>query len=157
MINIIAAVSKNNVIGKDNQLIWHLPDDLKRFKEITLSHVVVMGRKTHESIGRVLPNRLNVILSRDMKWHKPLGDNCVVCYSIEEVIGRFKHRDIFVIGGGEIYNQFLPYSDKIYLTQIDKEFDGDSLFPNIGDEWREIARENHVTSEFEYHFIELIK
>ena len=140
MISIVVAMSNNRVIGKDNKLIWHLPEDLKRFKNITSNNVVVMGRKTHLSIGKVLPNRLNVILSRDMNWNNPLGDNCVVCYSIEEVLEKFKYRDLFIIGGEEIYRQFLPYCDKIYLTLIQKEFEGDSYFPELDDNWCEISK-----------------
>lgn len=157
MIHIITAISDNRAIGKDNRLLWHLPEDLKRFKKITTNNVVVMGRKTHESIGRSLPNRINVILTKDTKWYKPLGDGCVVCYSIEEVLERFKHRDIFVIGGGQIYKEFLPYTDIIELTLIDKEYEGDTFFPILGDEWKEITRETHTNDEFQYHYIQLVK
>jgi dihydrofolate reductase len=92
-----------------------------------------------------------------MKWHNPLGNGCVVCYSIEEVLERFKHRDIFIIGGEEIYRQFLPYCDKIYLTLIEKEFEGDSYFSELGDNWVEDSRETHENEEFKYHFINLSK
>jgi dihydrofolate reductase len=154
MIYLVAAVSMNGVIGVENKLIWNLPHDLKRFKEITTDQVVVMGRKTHESIGRALPNRLNVVLSNNLKWNNLLGHNCVVCYSIEEVLERFKHRDLYVIGGGEIYKMFLPLADKIYLTQIDKEFDGDTFFPVIESSiWRQTSIESHSTNEYKYHFI----
>jgi dihydrofolate reductase len=153
MINLIVAISRNRVIGKENKLPWHLPEDLKRFRLITNNNVVVMGRKTHLSIGKVLPNRLNVILSRDTKWYNPLGDNCVVCYSVEEVIEKFKYRDLFIIGGSEIYNQFLPYTDKIYLTLIDKDFEGDAYFPSLDDSWKEVERETLEKEDFKYHFI----
>jgi len=157
MITLIVAVSKNGVIGNDNKLIWHLPEDLKRFKKLTTNNVVVMGRKTHESIGKALPNRLNVILSKDSKWYKPLGDGCVVCYSIEEVLERFKYRDIFIIGGGQIYKEFLPHADKIEMTLIDKEFKGDTYFPDLGSEWIEFSRETNTNDEFKYHYIQLVK
>jgi len=157
MINLIVAISRNRVIGKENQLPWHLPEDLKRFRLITNNNVVVMGRKTHLSIGKVLPNRLNVILSRDTKWYNPLGDNCVVCYSVEEVIEKFKYRDLFIIGGSEIYNQFLPHTDKIYLTLIDKDFEGDTYFPNLGDNWKEVERETFEKEDYRFHFILLNK
>jgi len=157
MITLIVAVSKNGVIGNDNKLIWHLPEDLKRFKKLTTNNVVVMGRKTHESIGKALPNRLNVILSKDSKWYKPLGDWCVVCYSIEEVLERFKYRDIFIIGGGQIYKEFLPHADKIEMTLIDKEFKGDTYFPDLGSEWIEFSRETNTNDEFKYHYIQLVK
>ena len=155
MITIIAAISKNGVIGDDNKLIWHLPEDLKRFKKLTSGNVVVMGRKTHESIGKALPNRLNIILSRDFYWNKPLGNGCVVCHSIEEVLYKFKHRDIFIIGGSQIYREFLPYADEMELTHIDKEFKGDTYFPEIGIDWVEESRETNSNEEFEYHFIKM--
>jgi dihydrofolate reductase len=155
MITLIVAVSKNGVIGDDNKLIWHLPEDLKRFKNLTSGNVVVMGRKTHESIGKVLPNRLNVILTRNIKWYKPLGDNCVVCYSKEEVIERFKHRNIFVIGGGEIYKEFEPYANLIEMTYIDKEFQGDTKFIDLDSKWVETLREDHQNENYNYSFIQL--
>ena len=157
MISLIVAMSSNRVIGKENQLPWHLPEDLKRFRSITNNNVVVMGRKTHLSIGKVLPNRLNVILSRDTKWYNPLGDNCVVCYSVEEVIEKFKYRDLFIIGGSEIYNQFLQHADKIYLTLIDKDFEGDAYFPELDDNWKEVERETLKKEDFKFHFILLNK
>ncbi len=156
MISIIVAKSKNNVIGNNNKLIWHLPHDLRRFKEKTTGQVVVMGRKTHESIGKSLPNRLNVILSNDISWYNILGDNCVVCYSVEEVLEKFKHRDLFIIGGGEIYKRFIPLADKIYLTLIEKDFDGDTFFPDLdSNEWSESSKESYSVEDFEYHFIDL--
>lgn len=151
-ITIVVAVSENGVIGKNNELIWHLPEDLKRFKKITSNNVVVMGRKTHESIGKSLPNRLNVILSRNSKWNSPLGDNCVVCYSVEEVLERFKYRDLYIIGGGEIYKKFLPYSDIIEMTLIHKHFDGDTYFTDIGKEWIKVSSEKQMGSDFDYEF-----
>lgn len=157
MISLIVAMSSNRVIGKENQLPWHLPEDLKRFRSITNNNVVVMGRKTHLSIGKVLPNRLNVILSRDTKWYNPIGDNCVVCYSVEEVIEKFKYRDLFIIGGSEIYNQFLQHADKIYLTLIDKDFEGDAYFPELDDNWKEVERETLKKEDFKFHFILLNK
>lgn len=152
MITIVVAVSKNGVIGNDNKLIWHLPEDLKRFKKLTSDNVVVMGRKTHESIGKSLPNRLNVILTRDTKWYKPLGDNCVVCYSIEEVLEKFKYRDLFVIGGSEIYNQFLKYANTIELTLIYKNFEGDSYFKYDKNDWKEVFSVKRFGEDFDFFF-----
>jgi dihydrofolate reductase len=157
MIYLVVAVSKNRVIGGDNKLLWNLPEDLKRFKKITTNQAIVMGRKTHLSIGKSLPNRLNIILTNNFRWNSPLGDNCVVCYSIEEVIERFKHRDLYVIGGGEIYKQFLPIADRIFLTLIDKEFKGDTYFPNLNSDWVEDKIESHKNDDFEYHFIDYKK
>lgn len=155
MITLIVAVSKNGVIGDDNKLIWHLPEDLKRFRKLTTNQVVVMGRKTHESIGRALPNRLNVIMSNNMKWNNPLGDGCLVCYSIEEVLEKFKYRDLYIIGGGQIYKKFLPFADYIEMTLIDKEYKGDTFFPNIENDWVVESRESNNTEEFDYHFIKM--
>jgi dihydrofolate reductase len=155
MITLIVAKSKNGVIGNDNKLIWHLPEDLKRFRKLTTNQVVVMGRKTHESIGRALPNRLNVIVSNNMKWNNPLGDSCVVCYSIEEVLEKFKYRDLYIIGGGQIYKKFLPFADYIEMTLIDKEYKGDTFFPNIDNHWEEESRESNNNEEFDYHFIKM--
>jgi dihydrofolate reductase len=158
MITLVVAVSKNGVIGKDNQLIWHIPEDLKRFRKLTTGNVVVMGRKTHESIGKSLPNRLNVILSNNTKWYKPLGDNCVVCYSIEEVLERFKHRNLFIIGGGEIYKKFLPYADEIEMTIVNTDFDGDTYFPELEIyNWKETSRNHHNNGEYEFYFVKFEK
>jgi dihydrofolate reductase len=158
MISIVVATSENNVIGRENKLIWHIPDDLKRFRKITTGGVVVMGRKTHLSIGRVLPNRLNVILSNDMDWSGALGDGCVVCHSIEEVLEKFKHEDLFIIGGGEIYKQFLPYTTRIYKTLIKKDYDGDTFFPVLGNDWiiTDIEIKTSGDLDFEYQILERI-
>lgn len=157
MISIVVAMSKNRVIGIDNKLPWHLPEDLKRFKNLTTNNVVVMGRKTHLSIGKPLPKRLNVILTRNTKWHNPLGDNCVVCYSVEEVLERFKYRDLFIIGGSEVYKEFLNIANRIYLTVIDKEFTGDAFFPDLPDDWRVSSIDKRTDEQFDYTFLELFR
>ena len=149
MITLIAACSKNRVIGKDNQLPWHLTEDLKRFKKITTSKVVLMGRKTYESIGRPLPNRTNLVLTRD-KTFAPQG--VYVYNNLEEVLPIFN--DIVVIGGGEIYKQMIKMADVIELTLVDKEFDGDAFFPEINlNIWEEQNRETFNNGDFDYHFI----
>ena len=157
MISIVVAMSSNRVIGIDNKLPWNLPDDLKRFKNLTINNVVVMGRKTHLSIGKVLPNRLNVILTRNTTWHNPLGDNCVVCYSVEEVLEKFKYRDLFIIGGSEVYKQFLNIADKIYLTVIDKDFSGDAYFPDLTNDWVVSSIDRRSNEKFDYTFSELVR
>lgn len=157
MVNMVVAMSQNRVIGSDNKLIWNLPPDLKRFKSLTKGGVVVMGRKTHLSIGRVLPDRLNVILSRDKKWYNPLGDNCVVCYSIEEVMEKFKHREIFVIGGGEIYNQFLPHTNRIYQTVLKKNYDGDTIFPVLSSDWKIVDSVSNSYLDIDFDYLTLEK
>lgn len=143
-------MSKNRVIGDSNTLIWHLPEDLKRFKQLTTGNAIVMGRKTYESIGRPLPNRRNIIITRDKDYSI---EGCEVVNSLEEAF-LITGSDCFVIGGGEIYKQSLSYSEKIYLTLIDKDFEGDTEFPEINSEWKEINKEDFESSEFNWSFIE---
>lgn len=131
MLTMIAAVAKNNAIGKDNKLLCHLPDDLKRFKKITTGHTIIMGRKTFESLPRILPDRHHIVISRN-KTFKIGDDRVTVVYSIEELLFLLnKDEECFVIGGEEIYRQLLPYSKKIYLTVVDEEFNADAFFPDI--------------------------
>ena len=143
-------MSKNRVIGDSNTLIWHLPEDLKRFKQLTTGNAIVMGRKTYESIGRPLPNRRNIIITRDKDYSVEGGE---IVNSLEEAF-LITGSDCFVIGGGEIYKQSLSYSQKIYLTLIDKDFEGDTEFPEINSEWKEINKEDFESSEFNWSFIE---
>ena len=143
-------MSKNRVIGDSNTLIWHLPEDLKRFKQLTTGNAIVMGRKTYESIGRPLPNRRNIIITRDKDYSV---EGCEVVNSLEEAF-LITGSDCFVIGGGEIYKQSLSYSEKIYLTLIDKDFEGDTEFPEINSEWKEINKEEFESIEFNWSFIE---
>jgi dihydrofolate reductase len=134
MITLIAACSKNKVIGKENTLIWKVPGDLKRFKELTTGHNVLMGRKNFESIGRPLPNRRNIILTRDKDFK---ADGCLVYSDLKEVLELFGN-DLFIIGGEQIYKQTIGYVDYIELTLIHKEFEGDAYFPEIPDWFHEI-------------------
>lgn len=160
MIALIAAVSDNGVIGVDNKLPWYIPDDLKRFKKLTSGNVVIMGRKTYESIGKPLPNRINIVVSRNKDLVIP---NCLVVDSMTKAIRKGgTDKDIFIIGGGEIYNSGLIHAKRIYLTKIHQEIDGDTKFPEIEgwDEykdmawgWREIEREekegfSYITYEY---------
>lgn len=150
MITIIAAVSKNLVIGKDDTLIWKVPGDLKRFKELTTGHPVLMGRKTFESIGKPLPNRTNIILSKKTKTI----EGCLVYSDWRDALPLFEAQHLFVIGGEEIYRQLLPIADRLELTLIDKEFEGDAYFPDVNfDKWKEILREDKTCDEFDYHFV----
>lgn len=150
-ISIIAAVSKNNVIGKAKKLPWHLPADLKHFKEITSGHTVIMGRKTFESIGRPLPNRRNIVVTRNTNLK---ADGIEVVHSIEQANELTKNEDeIFIIGGAEIYNQSLPSAEKIYLTRVNIDVEGDAYFPELGNEWLEISKvENKADEENKYDF-----
>lgn len=151
-VSIITAVSNNNVIGKDNKLPWRLPADLAHFKEITSGHSVLMGRKTFESIGRPLPNRRNIVITRNRDFK---ADRIEVVHSIEEALEITKNEDeVFVIGGEEIYKLALPFADKIYLTKVEAEVDGDAFFPNLGSEWEEVSRiENPKDENNEYPFV----
>jgi dihydrofolate reductase len=153
MIKIIVATSKNRVIGNDNSLIWNLPSDLKHFKKLTTDNSIVMGRKTYESIGRPLPNRRNIIITRQEDYEV---DDCEVVGSLEEAL-LLCGSNCFIIGGGEIYKQSINIADKIYLTLIDEEFEGDTYFPEIDEDWVEVIRENKEQddkNEYNYSFIE---
>jgi dihydrofolate reductase len=152
MISIIAACSKNRVIGNDNSLIWYLPADLKHFKTLTINKTIVMGRKTFESIGKPLPNRRNIIITRDESY---LVDGCEVVNSIPEAL-LLCNSDCFFIGGGEIYKQVLEQADVIYLTEIDEYFQGDAEFPLLDSKWHEISRSENLPDDknkFKYSFI----
>lgn len=143
MLSIIVAKAKNNTIGKDNKLLWHISDDLKRFEELTTGHVIIIGRKTFESLGKVLPNRKHIVFSQNPDF-KVNDENVEIVHSmlqLQEYIEDDKEN--FVIGGAMIYNLLMPYVKKMYVTEIDKDFDGDTFFPRINDEiWKEISREN---------------
>lgn len=148
MINIIVAADENNTIGKDNDLIWHLPDDLKFFKQKTSGHPIIMGRKTYESVGRPLPNRTNIIITRDKDY---AVDGCVVVNSLDEAFSVANDDEIFVVGGAEIYKQALPVTDRVYLTRVHHTFDGDRFFPELGDEWQEVESVLHPIDEKHVH------
>ncbi len=146
MISIIVAVAENNVIGKDNSLIWHLPRDLKHFKETTTGHYVIQGRKTFESCGKPLPNRTNVIITRDKNYK---AEGCIVVNSLEEAIAEAKNDpEAFIIGGGKIYEQAMSLVDRIYLTKVHHSFEGDTFFPRISmEEWEEVDRRDFEPDE----------
>lgn len=156
IISIIAAIGKNNEIGKNNTLLWRLPADMKHFKKTTYLHPVIMGRKTFESIGHPLVNRRNVVITRDDKF-KAKGVETVK--SIEKAIALFEdsEEEVFIIGGGEIYNQVIKYANKLYITHIDTTFeDADIFFPTIGSEWEEKSRENYTADKkntYDYAFV----
>lgn len=130
-ISIIAAVSANGVIGSDNDMPWHIPEDLRRFKEITSGHHVIMGRNTYESIGKPLPNRTNIIITRNKDYK---ADGCIVVHTLQEALGYSrdkKEKEVFIIGGGQIYDQTIQMANKIYLTRIQEVVKGDTYFPFI--------------------------
>ena len=153
MVKIIAAISKNRVIGNNNSLIWNLPNDLKRFKQLTSGNPVVMGRKTYESIGRPLPNRRNIIITRNNDLSV---ENCEVVNSLAQAL-LLCNNNCFIIGGGEIYKQSISAADKLYITIVDENFKGDTFFPEIDKSWLEVSREEFQSDEknnHNYSFIE---
>ena len=156
MMKLIVAKASNNVIGDDNKLIWHLPNDLKHFKNLTTNHPIVMGRKTYESLGRPLPNRTNIIITRDQNFK---DEQVVITYSLEDAIAKAKdiNEDFFIIGGGEIYKQAMLEADELYITEVHHEFDGDTYFPEIDEEvFEEVEKEHHLKDEkhpYSYSFL----
>jgi dihydrofolate reductase len=148
LISLIAAVAENGVIGRDNNLVWRLPDDFKYFKQTTSHHPVLMGRKTFESLGKPLPNRLNVVITRN-SGYRPEG--VLVVDSLEKAIEEARKTGIeeaFVIGGAEIYRQAISSADLLYLTEVKASFEGDVTFPDFEKlEWQEISRRHHSTDE----------
>ncbi|MFJ5715158.1 dihydrofolate reductase [Neobacillus sp. NPDC093127] len=155
MISFIVAMDENRVIGKENQLPWHLPEDLKFFKKVTMGHPIAMGRKTHESIGRALPGRENIIITRQPGYQ---SEECTVFNSVEEFIkySRDQKEEIFVIGGAEIFKETFAFADCLYITLIHEEFAGDTFFPEYdGDNWELQSSEKGIKDEknpYDYEF-----
>ena len=157
--SLIVAMASNRIIGSNNQLPWHLSADLKKFKQLTMNHPILMGRKTYESIGRPLPGRTNIIISRDPTYQQP---GCLVFNQISEALSYCRDQtELFVIGGASFYRALLPSADCIYLTAIHQVFDGDTFFPEIPvDEWHEFSREDiddDPSVSFRYSFIKLAR
>lgn len=144
-ISLIAAISENSCIGKNGELPWHIPEDLAHFKELTLNHSVIMGRKTWESLPerfRPLPNRTNIVITRQANYVVPSG--VLVYGSLSEMLQHHQHDELFIIGGAEIYAQSLPLGQKLYITHVHQTVDGDTFFPLIDpSRWKESAREDH--------------
>ena len=158
MIALVVAMAENRVIGKENKLIWHLPADLKFFKNLTTGHPIIMGRKTFESIGKPLPNRTNIVITRQADF---TAEGCMVAHSLTEalMLAQQLDSDIFVIGGAEIYKQAMFLADTIYLTEVHHTFEGDTFFPEIDSVlWQETSREEHKADEknpYDYAFVTL--
>jgi dihydrofolate reductase len=149
--SIIVAVSENNVIGKDNALIWHFPEDMKYFKEKTTGHVIITGRKNYESIPekfRPLPNRTNIVITRQSNYN---AQGAIVVGSVEKALAKSKElgeSEVFIIGGAEIYKQCIDLADRLYITRIHKSFEGDAFFPEINlDMWQETNRITHYSEK----------
>ena len=148
MLCIVVAKARNNIIGKNNELIWHLPEDLKLFNELTTGHTIIMGRKTFESLGRVLPNRKHIVFSQNPDF-KVDDENVEVMHSLLQIQELIENdEEVFVIGGAMIYNLLMPHVKKMYVTQIDEEFEGDAFFPRIDEgKWKETSREKGIKDE----------
>lgn len=146
MITIIAAAGENNELGKDNDLVWHLPNDFKRFKQLTTGHHIIMGRKTFESFPKPLPNRVHIVITRNKNYQK---EGIIVVSSIEEALEKAKEdSQPFIIGGGEIYKQSLPFAKKMELTRVHGTFEADTFFPDVDkDDWRLLNKEFHEKDE----------
>jgi len=161
MISIIVAIAQNGAIGKNNDLLWHISDDLKRFKAITSEHTVVMGTKTYESLPfKPLPKRKNIVITRNRNLHV---EGCTMANSIEEIVTEYatSEDEIFVIGGANIYEQFLPFASKLYITWVYKDFEGDVFFPNIDESIWEISEKSDILhdekSDLDYAFFTYLK
>ena len=166
MISIIAAIGRNRELGKNNKLLWHIPEDLKRFKKLTQGHAVIMGRKTFESLGKPLPNRINIIITRDKSYEvKPFDiskHRIYIVHSLEEAIkiinGGGSSEEIFIIGGGQIYQQALPIAQKLYLTIVDVDRpDADTYFPDYSTFSHVIYKKPGESERYRYTFVELVK
>ena len=168
ILTIIAAAAENNALGKDNDLVWHLPDDFKRFKTLTSGHFIIMGRKTFESFPKPLPNRTHVIITRQKDY--PVPEGCIVVESIEDAIKiavtasgveKPENEEVFIIGGGEIYKQSINIANKIELTRVHTEVEADTFFPEIDENyWKLIEEEYHPKDEkhqFDFTYLTYIR
>ena len=159
MITIIAAIAEKNALGKDNQLIWHLPADLKRFKKVTLNHHIIMGRKTFESLGKPLPKRTNIVITRNTNYK---AEGCIVVNSLQKAIEAAKEdENPFTLGGAEIYKQAIKIADELDLTFVHHTFEADVFFPKIDKSvWTETLREDFKADEknkYDYSFVKFKK
>ena len=159
MIIIIAAASENNALGKDNNLVWHLPDDFKRFKSLTSGHYIIMGRKTFESFPKPLPNRAHIVITRNKNYKK---EGIIVVSSLEKALEKTKNEEqVYIIGGGEIYRQSMDIADKIELTRVHTTVEADTFFPEIAEEkWQLVAEEFHPKDdrhEFDFTYLTYLK
>lgn len=156
-ISIVAAIGNNRELGKDNKLLWHIPEDMQHFKTITWGHPVIMGRKTYESIGKPLEGRINIVITKDKNF-KPEG--VLVAHTIEEAISIGESRDsteIFIIGGGSVYHQTLKFADKLYLTVVEGIFEADTFFPEYSEFKKVIFKKVGNYKDYNYTFLELSK
>jgi dihydrofolate reductase len=160
MLTIIAAAAENNALGKDNQLVWHLPDDFKRFKALTSGHYIIMGRKTFESFPKPLPNRTHIIITRQANYEVPEG--CIVALGLQEAIATCpKNEEVFIIGGGEIYKQSIDVANKLELTRVHTTIEADTFFPEIDvTQWELVFEEFHPKDDkhdYDFTFLTYVK
>ena len=158
---IMAAKAKNNVIGKNNDLVWHLPADLKFFKQTTKGNTLIMGRKTFESLGNPLPHRDSWIVTRNKNYH---SEGITTFHSLESAVEAAEEKgleQVFILGGGEIYRQSMELADKLIITEVHEDFEGDTVFPEIdASKWKEVSREDHKADErnkYDYSFVEYLR
>lgn len=159
LVSIIVAAAENNAIGKDNKLLWRLPDDLKFFKQTTSGHPVIMGRKTYESLGKPLANRHNIIITRQPDYH---AEGTEVVNSLRDALALCQdEQEVFIVGGAEIYRQALPVTDKIYLTRVHAALDGDTFFPVLDNHiWQLVSKDSRMADEkhpYSYSFLIYLK
>jgi len=153
----ICAIARNRAIGKNNELLWHIPEDFKRFKEITSGHAVFMGEKTFRSIGKALPDRTNIVISQDENFK---AEGCLVFNNIEDALAKAREiekDEIFVIGGGMIYKTMMPLADKLYLTVVEGDFEADTFFPDYSDFKKIIFEKDSADANYKYKFLELTR
>lgn len=152
---IVAAISENRIIGKDNKLLWRIPEDLKHFRELTTGHPVIMGRRTFESVGGPLPNRINIVVTGDKIFE---AEGCIVCHSLAEAIEAAKageHEKIFIIGGGKVFEQTIGFVDKLYLTVVEAKFEGDTFFPDYSDFKKIVSQKSGKSGGLSFRFLVL--
>lgn len=157
LISIIAAIGKNGELGKNNKLIFHIPEDLKRFRELTAGHPVIMGRKTYQSIGKPLPGRTNIVVTRDENF---IPDGCVTVHSVEDALKKAREiekEEIFIIGGGEIYKEGLKFTDKLYLTLVEGSFEADTFFPEYSSFNKIVGKKEGTAGLYRYTFLDLMR
>jgi dihydrofolate reductase len=154
MVSIIAAIGDNRELGKNNALLWHIPQDLKRFKTLTTGHTVIMGRKTYESIGKSLPNRTNIIITKDKEFTAP---GCIIAHSLDEAIQKSQDAEIFIIGGASVYQQAIDKADKLYLTKVKGTFDADTYFPDYSRFSNVVSSVQKRDDTYRYTFLELTR
>ncbi len=148
-IKLICAHDKNRIIGNQGKMPWHFPEDLRHFKETTLHHPIIMGRKTFESIGTALPERTNLVVTSNRNYH---AEKCIICHSLEEAFSFVKNQDVFIIGGQMLFEQTLPLADELYLTEINDEFTGDAYFPEFDKQQYECTLLKEVQTPYSAKF-----